>query len=108
MIVPAFFTTKVTSPAGTMAGLATRVMGPLMPEVSPSLTCTVVPLAALVDGTVVATAVVVVELDFELLLHPASKPSANAGTIPMMSSSPGRILSLSLGLSPHSDSMHGP
>src|SRR5471030_3174936 len=41
-MVPVLLTTKVTFPAGAVAGDTARVIGPARPLVSPNVTCTVV------------------------------------------------------------------
>src|SRR5437868_3401477 len=99
-MVPVFLTTNVTSPAGTVAGDATRVIVPSRPLVSPRLTWTVAPLVAVVAGSVAAAAeavVVVAELVFELLPHPASTVRARIGAMPMIVRRPrcmGNLVSL--------------
>src|ERR1700681_952296 len=78
-IVPVFFTTNVTSPAGAVAGDTTRVIGPPRPLVSLNVTFTVVTLTFVLDDKVgILTppsnefAPVAVELG--VLAHPATPP----------------------------------
>src|SRR5207237_6575616 len=77
--VPVFLTTKVTSPAGAVAGEAVRVIGPPAPLVSLTVTFTVVLLAVgPVDvgafGILTPPSKVSAPVEPGLLAHPARAP----------------------------------
>ncbi len=95
-MVPVLLTTKVTFPAGAVAGDTARVMGPARPLVSPNVTCTVVlggvvPVGVVPDPGILTPSsndAAPVPLELAVLAHPATPPRIAINAIPVSTRRP--------------------